>query len=486
MKLKELLPKIVQFGKDGFGSFRPKFTYQNLSILSDIRGQVTKKVHCVRIVGEVKTGDFVGHDAVMRSRNYASSVIATEACSFYALNRSDLVALLKDQPGIALELQTALALTVSESDRGKVKGRGKENISQFLDEAKLRFSDIERGLTKKQIFSKTILKLARQAKADAALKERGMPKIARNIRQSTMKFLKNKSFQGIIRISSKVGVKVSPKVSTTGEHSAMEHSTRPFLKFKIETKKPSFFSNSNLDLDDDSGEISKKRGLLSKSEVSFFERKTSYPATFLQGMSNMDPANRKMRKMLSDKILRLELFQRKYEAFMDLHGPDNHEHGVLFGSFNTRNRTIGSTDRRFKNGTEEEERDGSYRQKGDNSGVSTIIRTSSYISTYMKKALLSRTNSERKSDTVDLDDGYDLAELKPMKSHRSYTDLYNVSHALDTFIQLTPLIYVPTVTSKKLGSKIVDDSIVVIRRRQSFPSLEGDKLRRLNRTKQIV
>jgi hypothetical protein len=107
----------------------------------------------------------------------------------------------------------------------------------------------------------------------------------------------------------------------------------------------------------------------------------------------------------------------------------------------------------------------------------------------MKKALLSRTNTERsrmKSDTVHMDDGYNLAEMKPMKSHRSYTDLYDVSHALDTFIQLTPLIYVPTVTSKKLGSKIVDDSIVVIRRRQSFPSLEGHNLRRLIRTKQIV
>jgi CRP-like cAMP-binding protein len=66
----------------------------------------------VRILGEVTTGDLVGHDAVMRSRTYASSVIATEACSFYAVNRSDLVALLKDQPGIALELQTALGLSL--------------------------------------------------------------------------------------------------------------------------------------------------------------------------------------------------------------------------------------------------------------------------------------------------------------------------------------------------------------------------------------
>jgi hypothetical protein len=30
----------------------------------------------------------------------------------------------------------------------------------------------------------------------------------------------------------------------------------------------------------------------------------------------MDPANRKMRKILADKILKLELFQKKYEAFM--------------------------------------------------------------------------------------------------------------------------------------------------------------------------
>jgi hypothetical protein len=92
----------------------------------------------------------------------------------------------------------------------------------------------------------------------------------------------------------------------------------------------------------------------------------------------------------------------------------------------------------------------------------------------------------KKSVTVDVDDGCDLAETKPMKSHRSYTDLFDVSHAVDIFTALTPYIYAPTVISKKLGSTKIDQSIIVIRRRQSFPSLEGDKLRRLIRRKQFI
>lgn len=103
--------------------------------------------------------------------------------------------------------------------------------------------------------------------------------------------------------------------------------------------------------------------------------------------------------------------------------------------------------------------------------------------------LLGRTHDEiyrRKSCTIDIDDGCDFAEIKPMKSHRSYTDLFDSSHAVDIFTALTPHIYAPIVTSKKLGSAKIDQSIIVIRRRQSFPSSEGDKLRRLIRTKQSI
>jgi hypothetical protein len=71
-------------------------------------------------------------------------------------------AILKDQPGIALELQTALALSISESDRVKVKEMGKENVTQFLDEAKTRFAEVDRGLSQKKVFGKMVLNLARQ------------------------------------------------------------------------------------------------------------------------------------------------------------------------------------------------------------------------------------------------------------------------------------------------------------------------------------
>lgn len=96
----------------------------------------------------------------------------------------------------------------------------------------------------------------------------------------------------------------------------------------------------------------------------------------------------------------------------------------------------------------------------------------------------------RNAESINSNEANDETIMKPMKRHRSYTDLYDVSHAVDTFTMLTPLIEIrssssiPRATSVNKQLPIIP--IIRVRRRQSFPSLEGDNLRREIRTKQFI
>ena len=142
---------------------------KSINMLIDVNGHLERIPCDVQPLGTVTAGSFVGHMAMMQDRVHASSLVVTEPCHYYTLHKKDIEGLLRDQPGLAVELQSALSSAIYEEAKLEEKKVRRNCKSNFLDDVKEEFLKKETAMmiSRKKIFGKMALSLLRTAKRKA-------------------------------------------------------------------------------------------------------------------------------------------------------------------------------------------------------------------------------------------------------------------------------------------------------------------------------
>lgn len=168
-KVRNSLPRIVAMQHireslvtDGYDMAEASRNMVSMHVLTQINGHLERVLCDVRPLGVIARGDFIGHTAMMDQRAYAASVIVSEPCHYYSLHKNDVLTLVREQPEIALELQSALSMAICEDNKRSETDRRKKLVKWFLDDVKKRFESREVALMSKRRkpFSKMILSLA--------------------------------------------------------------------------------------------------------------------------------------------------------------------------------------------------------------------------------------------------------------------------------------------------------------------------------------
>ena len=317
LKAKKLIPKIAaikrhekeRVDKHGYAYLRANRPVDSINVMTQIRGHYERVLTDVRPLGTLQTGGFIGHTAMMQSRPYASSVVVTEPCHYFSLHKKDLLALIESHPGIALELQYALSMTICEMKKKENFDHRKSVAKWFLDDVKVRFrSKKKEQLAKgKQPFSKLLLTLAISAKAKEEEKKEEERK------EKEKKAQERKKFDGI---SNRIGArKIQNAVRST------------FLSTRIAAVQPSE-SIGKKGINSENGSQKRKNlgnfRITSPKDVSDSSKQPSY-GKFLNNMRDLDPGTRNMKQILTDKIAKLDKLEEKFFAKMDEFGSDEEE-----------------------------------------------------------------------------------------------------------------------------------------------------------------
>ena len=101
-----------------------------------LRSQSDLKMKGREFVGDLSTGDFIGHGALMKNCELKPSVRALTPCSAYILHKTSIIELLERHPGVAMILQGALGRTISVALDTKGKGFVRSKRAEFLKEIK--------------------------------------------------------------------------------------------------------------------------------------------------------------------------------------------------------------------------------------------------------------------------------------------------------------------------------------------------------------
>ena len=316
LKAKKLIPKIAaikrhekeRVDKHGYAYLRANRPVDSINVMTQIRGHYERVLTDVRPLGTLQTGGFIGHTAMMQSRPYASSVVVTEPCHYFSLHKKDLLALIESQPGIALELQYALSMTICEMKKKENFDHKKSVAKWFLDDVKVRFrSKKKEQLAKgKQPFSKLLLTLAISAKAREEEK-----KEERNEKEK--KAQEGKKFDGI---SNRIGVrKIQDAVRST------------FLSSRVAAVHPSELIGKKGINSENGSQKRKNLGnfrITAPKDVSDSSKQPSY-GKFLNNIRDLDPGTRNIKQILTDKIAKLDKLEEKFFAKMDEFGSDEEE-----------------------------------------------------------------------------------------------------------------------------------------------------------------
>ena len=145
---------------------------KSINMLIDVNGHLERMPCDVEPLGIMTAGSFVGHMAMMQDRTHTSSLVVTEPCHYYTLQKNDIIRLLRDQPGLAIELQSALSSAIHEEAKREEVMRRKIHKSNFLDGVKEDFLRKETAMlvSRKKLFGKMTLSLSRTAKLRAKKK----------------------------------------------------------------------------------------------------------------------------------------------------------------------------------------------------------------------------------------------------------------------------------------------------------------------------
>ena len=150
-----------------------KRSMKSINMLIDVNGHLERIPCDVEPLGTVTAGSFVGHMAMMQDRTHASSLVVTESCHYYTLHKKDIEGLLRDQPGLAVELQSALSSAIYEEAKLEEKKVRRNCKSNFLDDVKKEFLKKETAMliSRKKIFGKMTSSLSRTMKRKAKKEE---------------------------------------------------------------------------------------------------------------------------------------------------------------------------------------------------------------------------------------------------------------------------------------------------------------------------
>ena len=323
LKAKKLIPKIAaikrheeeRVDKHGYAYLRANRPVDSINVMTQIRGHYERVLTDVRPLGTLQTGGFIGHTAMMQSRPYASSVVVTEPCHYFSLHKKDILDLIENQPGIALELQFALSMTISEMKKKENFDHKKSVAKWFLDDVKMRFrSKKKETLAKsKQPLSKMLLSLALSAKAKEEEKkeEERKEKEKEEARNATL--MKGRStragvrqIQAVVRRANFGGNFLSSRVAAAPSNESSLHRGG-----NGETTPKKFKNLGNFRI------TSPEAGAVSAKQPSFEK--------FFHNIRELDPGARNIKQILADKMAKLDKLQGIFFAKMDEFGSDEEE-----------------------------------------------------------------------------------------------------------------------------------------------------------------
>jgi CRP-like cAMP-binding protein len=342
MKVKALLPKIAAIQHiredsviDGYDMAQATRKIESMHVLMQVGGHLERVLCDVRPLGFVARGDFLGHTAMMDQRAYAASVVVSEPCHYYSLHRSDVLTLVREQPEIALELQSALSMAICEDNKRSETDRRKKLVKWFLDDVKKRFESREAALMTKRRkpFSKMILSLAVTAREKDTEKEEIKTRDTGNKDEDD----KASAMDGGWKWFNKGHEKGRGKGHEKGRDKAREEkggsetveSLRAALKRGSEgissTLKSGRLAAAGVF---DTGRTVRKRRSLSIFKIRDTEsqsQKSPKSNTFWQGMVDLETGARSAKIELAWKLNRLDKLQKNFLARVDEGSSDGDE-----------------------------------------------------------------------------------------------------------------------------------------------------------------
>ena len=347
-KVRNLLPNIAaiyRLRKEeeiyGYDVSNENRKVESMFVLMDVRGHLERVLCDVTPLGEVKGRGFVGHSAMMQSRCYASSVVVTEACHYYSLHNRDILALAREQPGIALELQSALSMAICEENKKDEIERKKKITNWFLDDVKERFRSSESALMakQKQPFSKMILSLAQTAKAKEKEKEREKEK-EEKLKQENDILKNNQKERSMLNKSPNRhshDKKRNSKSIGTSVVMLRAAIIRGSIGISSTLKSSRLAAVAAVEAFDDTAINKYNKKYTKRESLHIFKiqnkdisgNKTPKFDTFWQRMLDLDPAARSAKIILADKISKLEKLQTMYLAYVDEYGLEGEDDSNL-------------------------------------------------------------------------------------------------------------------------------------------------------------
>ena len=322
-KAKKLIPKIAaikrheeeRVDKHGYAYLHAHRPIDSINVMTQIRGHYERVLTDVRPLGTLQTGGFIGHTAMMQSRPYASSVVVTEPCHYFSLHKKDILDLVENQPGIALELQFALSMTISEMKKKENFDHKKSVAKWFLDDVKVRFRSKKKEMLAKgkQPLSKMLLSLALSAKAKEEEKKEEERKEKEKEEARNAVLMKGRStragvrqIQAVVRRANFGGNFLSSRVAAAPSNESSLYKGENGESTPKKRKNLGIFRITS----PDAGAVSAKQPSYEK---------------FFYNIRELDPGARNIKQILADKMAKLDKLEGLFFAKMDEFGSDEEE-----------------------------------------------------------------------------------------------------------------------------------------------------------------
>ena len=162
-KVRNSLPLIISIGKGGSG---PSDSNSDSDSEFDTHSDFQDASHVSLVLsGNLKAGNFIGYKELMRKGKYTYTVIASEACKYYTLQRTDIMKLIIEHPDIALELQSALGNAIFDQDQLFAENEAKNKKKNFITDIKQSYIKTRKSkndLSKKSEFGSTVFEILKK------------------------------------------------------------------------------------------------------------------------------------------------------------------------------------------------------------------------------------------------------------------------------------------------------------------------------------
>jgi CRP-like cAMP-binding protein len=123
----------------------------------------------VTALGRLDAGDFIGHREIMRGEPHAYTVIGSEPCKYYTLNKQDILSLVVQSPDIALEQQAALGHAVFDEEQHTAEKRSRRRKLHFISEVEEKFLASRMQFKRKDsALNRVVMRIMRSSRKQSA------------------------------------------------------------------------------------------------------------------------------------------------------------------------------------------------------------------------------------------------------------------------------------------------------------------------------